>query len=110
MGLSGVMIWAIDLDNTVLDALNAVVDAEAVNATDMHFDLVDLAYLFPKEMLPQSDTPTKYGLVTLGHSINPADGGFSFMLVTGDSSAVSSLKKRDGEVEPFVFLDCPQSI
>jgi chitinase len=29
------------------------------------------------------------------------------MLIAGDSYAVTNLKKRDGEPEPYTFLDCP---
>lgn len=109
MGLSGLMVWAIDLDDSSLDALSAV---SAINGTDSDFDLVPLEYIFPPDLLPPNDTKPSYGLITIGNSdsLSPNDGGFGFLLVTGDSHAVSNLRKRDGEPEPFHFLDCPSNI
>ncbi|TGO46100.1 hypothetical protein BCON_0345g00010 [Botryotinia convoluta] len=42
--------------------------------------------------------------------MDPSTTGFGFMIVSGDSSSVSNLKKRDGMAEPFVFLDCPSNV
>lgn len=103
MGLGGLMVWAIDLDDGSLSALSAI---SAVNSTDSGFDLVPLEYLFPPDILPANDSKPSWGLITLGDktSLEPNEGGFGFMLVAGDSHAVSNLRKRDGEPEPFYFL------
>ncbi|CAG8092001.1 unnamed protein product [Penicillium salamii] len=109
MGLAGLMIWAIDLDDGSLDALSAV---SGVNSTSSAFDLVPLEYIFPPNLLPSNDSKPSYGLVTVGSadSLSPNNGGFGFFLVTGESHAVSNLRKRDGEAEPFHFLDCPANV
>ena len=41
---------------------------------------------------------------------NPDRTGFGFFIVAGDSYAVSRLRSRDGEPEPFTFLDCPSNV
>ncbi|KAF5244294.1 hypothetical protein FANTH_7804 [Fusarium anthophilum] len=112
MGLSGVMIWAIDLDDSSLESLRAVSDSSLLDSVEGTFDLVDLDKLFPKEYLPASGSKPSYGLVTFGDATgtDPAASGFGFLLVAGDSHVVSSLRKRDGEPEPFVFLECPEDV
>ncbi|EHK22022.1 glycoside hydrolase family 18 protein [Trichoderma virens Gv29-8] len=115
IGLSGLLIWAIDLDDSKLDALRAISGYSGSTGADSAFSLVDLKYLFPSEELPPSDSPTSYGLVTFGsggdlNDVNPTTGPFGFFLVAGDSHVVSKLKKRSGEPEPFVFLDCPSDV
>ncbi|KAI8244852.1 glycosyl hydrolase family 18 [Colletotrichum sp. SAR 10_96] len=113
MGLAGIMIWAIDLDTGKLDALKAISTATKIGGTNTRFSMVDLDRLFPAEMLPSDDNPTtSYGLVNLGveadaGEIDPDRTGFGFMLLTGDSYAVASLKKRSDNPNPLVFLDCP---
>ncbi|KAK2773012.1 chitinase [Colletotrichum kahawae] len=112
MGLAGVMIWAIDLDTGNLDALRAISSSNKIGGTNTKFTMVDLDRLFPADLLPSEDDPASYGLVNFGSNANsgetdPAKTGFGFMLVTGDSYAVASLKKREDGPEPLVFLDCP---
>ena len=109
MGLGGLMVWAIDLNDGSLSALSAI---SAVNSTDSGFDLVPLEYIFPPGILPANDSKPSWGLITLGDksSLEPNEGGFGFMLIAGDSHAVSNLQKRDGEPEPFYFLDYPSGI
>lgn len=107
------MIWAIDLDDGNLDALTAVVGTTYQNVTAADFSLVPLDYLFPSGYVPSNSTTINYGLINIGSAAeagetNPSNTGFGFMLVAGDSHAVSSLAKRDGEREPFVFIDCPK--
>ncbi|EXK80364.1 hypothetical protein FOQG_15146 [Fusarium oxysporum f. sp. raphani 54005] len=77
--------------------------------------MVDLERIFPKHMLPPKDAKTNYALINFGRNANagaidPNETGFGFMLVTGDSSAVASLKKHDDEPDPLVFLDCPSDV
>ncbi|SCO15302.1 related to chitinase [Fusarium fujikuroi] len=110
MGLSGVMIWAIDLDDSSLESLRAVSDPSLLDSVEGTFDLVDLDKLFPKEYLPASGGKPNYGLVTFGDGTDPTTSGFGFLLVAGDSHVVSSLRKRDGQPEPFVFLSCPEDV
>lgn len=61
--------------------------------------------IFPTEMLPAENAKTEYALVHFGGNANdgeidPNQTGFGFILITGDSAAVSSLKKRDDEPAP----------
>lgn len=41
---------------------------------------------------------------------DPSDASFGFLLVAGDSFAVTQLRKRDGLPDPFVFINCPASV
>jgi chitinase len=111
MGLSGIMIWAIDLDDSYLTALQSIVDPSLINSDSSAFDLVNLEYLFPEEDLPPEGTIPTYGLTTVGSDMtDPSSGGFGFLLFAGDSYAVTQLRKRDGLPDPFVFLDCPKDV
>ncbi|KAG7415033.1 Killer toxin subunits alpha/beta [Fusarium oxysporum f. sp. rapae] len=115
MGLHGLMIWAVDLDSPDLQALKSISNGELIGRTQTPFSMVDLERIFPKHMLPPKDAKTNYALINFGRNANagaidPNETGFGFMLVTGDSSAVASLKKRDDEPDPLVFLDCPSDV
>lgn len=115
MGLRGLMIWAIDLDTGNLEALRAVTGSSLIPGSNSPFTLVDLERIFPPEMLPPEDAPKNWGLVNFGTNANtgavdPNDTGFGFILITGDSHAMSSLKKRKDKPEPLVFLDCPPDV
>ncbi|KAJ6001245.1 hypothetical protein N7522_006472 [Penicillium canescens] len=114
MGLSGLMVWAIDLDDNYLAALRSISDAQYLNSTSSTFDLVDLKYIFPEELLPPAGTVPSYGLTTFGSAADAGDmspgAGFGFLLFAGDSHVVSQLRKRDGQPDPFVFLDCPSDM
>ncbi|KAJ4175967.1 hypothetical protein NW767_015608, partial [Fusarium falciforme] len=115
MGLHGLMIWAIDLDTPNLEALRAISKGELIGHTQAPFSLVDLERVFPAEMLPPEDAETNYALINFGGNADagetdPNQTCFGFVLVTGDSHAVSSLKKREDEPEPLVFLDCPPDV
>lgn len=113
-GLSGLMVWAVDLDGAGQPALHAISNSNELGAVDMPFELVDLKYLFPTEDIPPSDVTPMYGLVNIGSAadagnMDPTVGGFGFFLVAGESYAVAKLRKREGEPEPFTFLDCPEN-
>lgn len=115
MGLGGLMVWAIDQDDDRLTALSAVTDSSLASDDRVPFTLVDLKKLFPKEDLPPEDTSPRYGLVNFGGDANlgetdPSKTGFGFFLVAGESHAVSKLRRREGEPEPFTFLDCPTDV
>lgn len=111
IGLSGLMIWAIDLDDSYLTALRSIVDPDSLNNVDGLFTLVDLENLFPTEYLPPDDTVPTWGLSTVGGDMtDPSDASFGFLLVAGDSFAVTQLRKRDGLPDPFVFINCPASV
>ncbi|KAJ4175907.1 hypothetical protein NW767_015630 [Fusarium falciforme] len=115
MGLHGLMIWAIDLDTPNLEALRAISKGELIGHTQAPFSLVDLERVFAAEMLPPEDAETNYALINFGGNADagetdPNQTCFGFVLVTGDSHAVSSLKKREDEPEPLVFLDCPPDV
>ncbi|KAH8669256.1 hypothetical protein BGZ61DRAFT_537702 [Ilyonectria robusta] len=89
MGLHGPMISAIDLDTRNLEALRAIPKGEHNGDTRAPLSLVELEGFLPAEMLAPEvrSIPTR-------------------VLGTGDSHAVLSLKKREDEPEPLVFLDC----
>ncbi|CAG8939269.1 unnamed protein product [Penicillium salamii] len=112
MGLSGLMIWAIDLDDNSLSALRAVTDSDALGSLDSAYNLVDYAHIFPSDIRPLNTTKPVYGITTFGSggSLSPNGGGFGFLLLAGESHAVSRLRRRDNEPEPFHFLDCPSNI
>lgn len=112
-GLAGLMVWAVDLDNANLNALKAISDADYIDS-DSSSSPVDLTKIFPSEMIPSSKA-SKYGLVNIGSAAangetDPSKTGFGFFLVTSDSYATTSLRKRAGEPEPFTFIDCPRHV
>ncbi|RSM03030.1 hypothetical protein CEP52_007639 [Fusarium oligoseptatum] len=95
MGLSGLMVWAIDQDDNNLSALRA--------------------RIFPKEYIPANTSDPEYGLITFGSgsnsgAVDPTGSGFGFLLAIGDSHGLTQLRKREGRPEPFVFLDCPENV
>ncbi|KAL3479632.1 hypothetical protein BJX99DRAFT_255358 [Aspergillus californicus] len=111
MGLSGLMIWAVDLDDNYLTALRSIVDPDSLDNVDGLFTLVDLENLFPTEYLPPDGSVPSWGLSTVGGDMtDPSDASFGFLLVAGDSYAVTQLRRRDGLPDPFVFIDCPASV
>lgn len=115
MGLAGLMVWAIDLDDSSLTALRTVSGREYTGETTTPFTLVDIERLFPTELLPADDDELNYGLVNFGGSANsgdmdPSSTAFGFILITSESFAVTQLRKRDGQPDPFVFLDCPENV
>ncbi|KAG6979258.1 Chitotriosidase-1 [Fusarium oxysporum f. sp. conglutinans] len=115
MGLSGLMIWAIDQDDNDLSALSAVTDGVARNQSVDNFDLVDLKHIFPKDVMPADISDPHYGIITFGSGsesgeLDPTNSGFGFLLAVGESHGLSQLRKREGKPEPFVFLDCPDNV
>jgi chitinase len=70
MGLGGLMLWAIDLDDSSLDALRAVTNPSLLNTSSVDFSLVPLSYLFPEEDLPADSSTIKYGLINFGGNAN----------------------------------------
>ncbi|TVY74071.1 Chitotriosidase-1 [Fusarium oxysporum f. sp. cubense] len=114
MGLSGLMIWAIDQDDNDIFALSAVTDGVARNQSVDNFDLVDLKHIFPKDVMPADISDPHYGIITFGSGsesgeLDPTNSGFGFLLAVGESHGLSQLRKREGKPEPFVFLDCPDN-
>lgn len=116
IGLSGLMVWAIDLDDNNLDALHAISNAKDIGAVTNPFSLVDIKYLFPTEDLPVTGAVSNYGLINFGGLsssagyLDPSKTAFGFLLIAGDSYVVTQLRKRDGLPDPFVFLDCPTDV
>lgn len=112
-GLGGLMIWAVDLDDAGLDALKSISDSDYIDSSSSSSP-VDLTKIFPSEYIPSSKA-SKYGLVNIGSSANsgetdPSKTGIGFFLITSDSYATTSLRKRAGDPEPFTFVDCPPHV
>ena len=86
--------------------------ARAHLGSDSGYNLVDYAHIFPSDIRPQNTTKPVYGISTFGSARSLAlnRGGFSFLLLAGESYAVSRLRRRDNEPEPFHFLDCPSNV
>ncbi|UPK93022.1 hypothetical protein LCI18_003957 [Fusarium solani-melongenae] len=116
MGLSGLMVWAIDQDDGNLSALRAVTGGTPPRRSSRSsFDLVDLKRIFPKEYIPANTSDPEYGIITFGSgsnsgAVDPTSSGFGFLLAVGDSHGLTQLRKREGRPEPFVFLDCPNNV
>lgn len=115
MGLGGLMVWAVDQDDVNLSALSAITDPNLSNDDSAPFTLVDLHRLFSNEDYPTDDKNPKYGMVNFGNHANlgetdPNKTAFGFFLVAGESHAVSKLRRRAGDPEPFTFLDCPSDV
>lgn len=110
------MAWVIDLDDGNLDAWTAIIDSTTLNSSNIDFSLVPLNSLFPNEDISPNSTIIKYSLVNFGNtaaadgSMDPSSSRFGSMLLAGDSFAISTLERGDGEPEPFVFLDCPTDV
>jgi hypothetical protein len=116
MGLSGLMVWAIDQDDSKLSALAAVTGGKPrKHSSGGDFELINLTRLFPKEDIPSDTSDLQYGLITFGPGsksgeVDPANSGFGFILAVGESYGLTQLKKRDRRPDPFVFLDCPDNV
>ncbi|KAH0528005.1 hypothetical protein TsFJ059_002919 [Trichoderma semiorbis] len=98
LGLSRLLIWALDLDSSGLDALRAVSGPVSPTGIDSSYSLVDLKNLFPTEDLPLSDTKPAFGFVPFGSSgpladPSPGSGPFGFLLIA-DQSIPSSVGGR----------------
>jgi chitinase len=109
------MIWAIDLDTGTLDALRAVTGNTVIPGSNSPFTLTDLENLFPPELLPPEGAKTSWGLINFGRNANsgivdPNETGFGFVLITGESHAMTSLKRRKDNPEPLIFLSCPDNV
>ncbi|EON97103.1 putative bacteriodes thetaiotaomicron symbiotic protein [Phaeoacremonium minimum UCRPA7] len=88
IGLGGLMIWAIDQDDTRLTALRAVTDSSLASDDTAPFTLVDLHRLWSIEDYPTDDSNPRYGLVNFGGEANmgetnPDKTGFGFFIVAG---------------------------
>lgn len=81
---------------------------------DKPFLPVDLDRIFPAEYLPDAESIPKYDLVNWGgladQITDPAATAIAFFLIAGNSYAVSQLKKRETEPEPFTFITCPTDV
>lgn len=112
-GLGGLMVWAVDQDDPELDALRAISDSAYIESSSSS-PPVDLTKIFPSQLIPSSKA-SKYGLVNIGSAAssgetNPGKTGIGFFLITSDSYATTSLRKRAGDPEPFTFIDCPMHV
>lgn len=109
------MVWAIDQDDASLTALRAITDPSLANDDSAPFTLVDLHRLFSSEDYPTDDKNPRFGIVNFRNEANlgetsPDKTGFGFFLVVGESHAVSKLRRRVGDPEPFTFLNCPANV
>ncbi|KAF5559134.1 hypothetical protein FPHYL_7172 [Fusarium phyllophilum] len=79
------------------------------------FDPVDLKTLFSEGHIASDTSDLQYGLVTVGSdskpgALDPASSGSGYLLAVGESHGLVQLQKRDGQPDPFVFLDCPANV
>ncbi|RBR14417.1 hypothetical protein FVER53590_04351 [Fusarium verticillioides] len=86
------------------------------NRSNIHdLDLLNLNSLFPEGHIPSNSSGLQYGLITLGAGSKPGavdtdSSGSGYLLAIGESHGLAQLQKRDGQPDPFVFLDCPANV
>ncbi|KAG5803414.1 hypothetical protein H9Q74_012703 [Fusarium xylarioides] len=78
-------------------------------------DPVNLKTLFPEGHIPSNTSDLQYGLITVGAdsksgALDPVSSGSGVVLAVGESHGLVQLQKRDGQPDPFVFLDCPANV
>ncbi|KAF5594009.1 uncharacterized protein FSUBG_9582 [Fusarium subglutinans] len=75
---------------------------------------VDVKSLFPEGHILSNSSNLQYGLTALGGSksgaIDTASSRSGYLLAVGESHGLTQLRKRDGQPDPFVFLDCPANV
>ncbi|KAF5552823.1 hypothetical protein FNAPI_6962 [Fusarium napiforme] len=78
-------------------------------------DPVNLKTLFPEGHIPSDTSDLQYGLINVGAdsksgAVDPVSSGSGILLAVGESHGLVQLQKRDGQPEPFIFLDCPANV
>lgn len=126
-GLGGIMIWALNLDDSRHSALTAITgtknspwvpldttlktksqpDEEKITAQTLPADLKDL---FPKKHLPPPGSVIHHELIsfksdTATGTLDYNSTGVAFFLISGSDAAVASMSERDNT--GIHFLDCP---
>ncbi|KAF5668287.1 hypothetical protein FDENT_11903 [Fusarium denticulatum] len=79
------------------------------------FDPVHLKTLFPEGHIPSDTSDLQYGIILVGDdsksgTVDPVSSGSGVLLAVGESHGLVQLQKRDGQPDPFVFLDCPTDV
>ncbi|PNP61480.1 hypothetical protein FNYG_13767 [Fusarium nygamai] len=90
----------------------AIGGALRTQSDSRELDPVDLKALFPEGRIPSDTSDLQYGITTVGAgsksgAVDTASSGSGILLAVGESHGLAQFQKRDGQPDPFVFLDCP---
>ncbi|KAF5624294.1 hypothetical protein F25303_11543 [Fusarium sp. NRRL 25303] len=107
---------ALIIPSLFASALAAAIGSTPRRQSDSRdFDSVYLKALFPEEHISSDTSDLHYGLITVGAdsksgAVDPISSGSGVLLAVGESHGLAQLQKRDGQPDPFVFLDCPANV
>jgi chitinase len=100
----------------IIHSLFAPACATGIGATTWELsDPVNLKTLFPEGHIPSDTSDLQYGLITVrpdskSGAVDPVSSGSGILLAVGESHGLVQLQKRDGQPDPFVFIDCPADV
>ncbi|KAF5632041.1 hypothetical protein F52700_6559 [Fusarium sp. NRRL 52700] len=100
--------YALIITSIFVSALTASTDGRGL-------DPAKLKTLFPEGRIPSETSDLQYGIITVGAdsksgALDPVSSGSGVLLAVGESHGLAQLQKRDGQPDPFVFLDCPANV
>ncbi|SCV58358.1 uncharacterized protein FFB14_15595 [Fusarium fujikuroi] len=107
---------ALIIPSLFTSALAAAIGSTPRKQSDSRdFDPVYLKALFPEGHISSDTSDLQYGLITVGAdsksgAVDPISSGSGVLLAVGESHGLTQLEKRDGQPDPFVFLNCPANV